>query len=475
MAVFDCNHVVLDKDPVTGRFQLSSLISYEIIRLPMGTFELIFEEGQGFVYRLQDDDGDVVPVSQFFKRKVCFSDEEGYTIQWPNGEESKLKELKQMRQLRTLSLKLPPTNMLASFQVAIFSWPRVAGHRTFLCIGDLHRVFSFSQYKGKAADWVKHMYNSWYHLLYNKWELDGFDHMLKPKVVGGKPAQDPFGVPESAETQQKRTLPFYAASFHSVLCLLFGWSFRRVQDGGFSTPVDRDRAEMALHVLVSQVTDLHFTICNDEQVMWPYPRVARHFGFECLLWYKDEALDLAPLYEIAEAGDPMAGYAIEALQPCPHTRKCGSLMSVLMLLGHASQTVSQAPRAHELVKQLLRQIASSLDRAVANMKVMVTGQCMDDSKMVLSLASGVSHEAHMQETVCGYVVAAKAAVQKSWKQTPGLCLANDDSNVRTVELANTAIVLPNNVAFWAPVQATFVLLMQQWFVFLYMYCIHMHV
>ena len=128
MAVLDCNHVVLDKDPVTGRFQLSSLISYEIIRLPMGTFELIFEEGKGFVYRLQDDDGDVVPVSQFFKRKVCFSDEEGYTIQWPNGEESKLNELKQMRQLRTLSLKLPPTNMLASFQVAVFSRPRVAGH-----------------------------------------------------------------------------------------------------------------------------------------------------------------------------------------------------------------------------------------------------------------------------------------------------------------------------------------------------------
>ena len=104
-------------------------------------------------------------------------------------------------------------------------------------------------------------------------------------------------------------------------------------------------------------------------------------------------------------------------------------MSVLMLLGHASQTASQAPSAHELVKQLLRQIAAALDRAVVNMKVMVTGQYMDDSKMVLSLASGISHEDHMQETVCGYVVAAKAAVQKSWKQTPGLCLANADSNV----------------------------------------------
>ena len=74
--------MVIDKDPLTGRFQLSSLISYEIIRLPMGDFELFFEEGQGFVYRLQDDDdGDVVLVFQFFKRKVCFSDEEGYAVQ----------------------------------------------------------------------------------------------------------------------------------------------------------------------------------------------------------------------------------------------------------------------------------------------------------------------------------------------------------------------------------------------------------
>ena len=48
MAVLDVDHVVLDKDPVTGRFQLSSLISYEIIRFPIGTVELIFEEGHGF-------------------------------------------------------------------------------------------------------------------------------------------------------------------------------------------------------------------------------------------------------------------------------------------------------------------------------------------------------------------------------------------------------------------------------------------
>ena len=47
MAVLDCNHVVLDKDLLTGRYQLSSLISYEIIRLPIGEFELIFEEWAG--------------------------------------------------------------------------------------------------------------------------------------------------------------------------------------------------------------------------------------------------------------------------------------------------------------------------------------------------------------------------------------------------------------------------------------------
>ena len=58
-------------------------------------------------------------------------------------------------------------------------------------------------------------------------------------------------------------------------------------------------------------------------------------------------------------------------------------MSVLMLLGHALQTLSHESRAHELVKQLLRHIAVALDRGVANMKVMVTGQCMDDSNMVL--------------------------------------------------------------------------------------------
>ena len=74
----------------------------------------------------------------------------------------------------------------------------------------------------------------------------------------------------------------------------------------------------------------------------------------------------------------------------------------------------------------------------------------------------------------GYVAAAEAAVQKSWKQTPCLLLANDGSNARTVDLANAAIVLPYNVACWAPVQVVFVLNAAH-VCFLYMYCMHMHV
>ena len=47
MVVLDVDHVVIDRDPLSGRWQLSSLISYEIIRLPIGDFDLMCGKGRG--------------------------------------------------------------------------------------------------------------------------------------------------------------------------------------------------------------------------------------------------------------------------------------------------------------------------------------------------------------------------------------------------------------------------------------------
>lgn len=68
--LLDEAHVFCDRDPISGRHVLGSAVSFERKSLPQGDFELIFQDGQGFLFRHEDDDGDIAPVSDFMDAEV---------------------------------------------------------------------------------------------------------------------------------------------------------------------------------------------------------------------------------------------------------------------------------------------------------------------------------------------------------------------------------------------------------------------
>jgi hypothetical protein len=100
----------------------------------------------------------------------------------------------------------------------------------------------------------------------------------------------------------------------------------------------------------------------------------------------------------------------------------------------------------------MSQVATQVDRGIAELMIPGLVDLGDDSAVALGDVSILCSERHMQETLVNYVAAARAAVARSWERTPIISMTTDDSNVRGMELNNSAVVLPNNIAVWMPPQ-----------------------
>ena len=161
--VTDTHHVVLGQDPGSGRWYLGSMLSLEFKKMPPGEFELFFEEEKGFIFRMEDADGEVCPVSSLLKRQVLKDGDGAHHIVWPGGEQISVKELAHFRVLKNLGVKVVPSDVVATLSFAHFQWPRF-GFRIFMNVTDIHKVFSFSQYHGKSSDWVNHRWKVWQHI-----------------------------------------------------------------------------------------------------------------------------------------------------------------------------------------------------------------------------------------------------------------------------------------------------------------------
>lgn len=129
-----------------------------------------------------------------------------------------------------------------------------------------------------------------------------------------------------------------------------------------------------------------------------------------------------------------------------------TLHQVLQALGLASKRVRGSPEAHRLAHQILRTAAFAIDEAISSAPVVYEGGGSRD-KFWVTLPEGQNAESHMTEVLAGHIAAARAAVCESFAKVPGISLCNDDSTVRSHELANTVLVLPSNAACWAPTQA----------------------
>ena len=441
----DSRHVFVDLDPVSQRYHLGSFHTSELVKLPVGEFELLFEEDEGFVVRMEDRDGAIAGVGRFFKRVALEDDAGNHHIRFPGDQDVPVSELKSYRMLLTLGLRVAPTDVLVALQFAQFRWPR-QGFRIFVSVADIHRFFKFSQYHNQSSVWVNHMWTSWQHHLLCKWEVLAIDAMQRSKAYGGQTNQ--FDDPKA---HWQRTLPFFGVTLHALLCLLFSWSFSRPQDGGFEKDDDIERARVALRSFIATITDMQLHLCKQAEWLWPWPRFPQCHGFRCLLPYTAGHLDIANLQAAADQAQDGAATVLGIFQPVadmPHL----SLWDVLSCLGERCKRW-QLTVGHEVACQILRQCAHAIEATILATDLSESMELLPDTCVVVTSPSGVSKEEHLQQLTQGHLHAAKQAVFRSWTQVKGLTLCNDDSNVRSSEIANTALVLPSNEACWAPVQA----------------------
>lgn len=452
MAVLDESHVFLDRDPFSDRFCLGSTLTFEKRLLPPGDFELIFEEGIGFIFRHEDPAGEILPVADIlniavFPRGGGEGQLEGdadpdYELRWRDASRQPIaiRALARRRALRTWSFKVPPTDLVASIACAIFARPRADGGQVFVSLQAFHSVFGLTQFKGKSSIWANHMWGSFEKLLESNWGV-GAGHLLKSRAYNSK---------EQRDQDPERTLPFHALSLHAFLCLLFQWSTRHCNDGGFSNPQDARKTGAAFQGLLSLVPDMN--ICLFEcPVVHPFPRLVGA-GCKAILEVSGGALLRDSLTVAAAAGNDIAERWNRLLEPddCGAEHEPYTLFVALQALGRKSHRIKQCPEAHHLATQILRAVALELDKTIAGAQV-ADGDI--SGRFQVSPAQGTSEEAMLHEAITAHLAAGRQAAKESWEIVRGLSFCNDDSNVRSLELSNTVIVLPTNVACWAPTQA----------------------
>ena len=447
-AVVDEDHIYCDRDVLADRYVLGSTLSLERRPLPQGTFDLIFEEGHGFVYRLEDPDGEIAPVSDMLRLRVVAIRDTGSDdiLDYEVGEgvaSEKVSQLRRVRVMRSASISVVESvpDRSVAVGMAVFTRPR-GGCRCFFSFQDVHSFFGFTQYSdvGSAASakWINHMYGSFEASLRTRWLLPEQEHMQKSREYrrGGS---------EVDSSTSARTLPWHGGSTHALLALLFQWCYLPVKDGGFVQPADVRKAEVCLLSLVSGAHS--FGIVMPEAVQWDlvWPRFV-HSEFCIVLEVSDGEVDLSSLQQAAQAGHLCCQKWIKVLQPTDAVRT--PLIALLPHLGASAKDKATRDEALVVARLVLRAIAYEVDR------VLSTAPVTDEHAAPLCVLApeGTSFERSLHETMCGHMAAAKRLTARTFPQALGISFCNDDSNVRTHELSVTVAVLPSNAAMWTPCQ-----------------------
>lgn len=272
--LLDEAHVFCDRDPISGRHVLGSAVSFERKSLPQGDFELIFQDGQGFLFRHEDDDGDIAPVSDFMDAEVRATRANSgenppahdFEITWKDSGRNIPSTIAHARRraLRTVVVRVPPVGLGLKLPCAHFARAKHgAGFRIMFSVQGLHSALNLSQFRGRSSVWANHMWDSFVKACASRWSL-GPEHWAKSREY--RTQKHTARPPDT-----NRTLPYHAMSTFALLVLLFQWSFRCSAEGGFAKASDAQCADAALQGLLLIVPDTHFAFCEkvDWQSSWP--------------------------------------------------------------------------------------------------------------------------------------------------------------------------------------------------------------
>lgn len=151
-------------------------------------------------------------------------------------------------------------------------------------------------------------------------------------------------------------------------------------------------------------------------------------------------VELGPLRAAAAEGCATATQWVEIL-----TEDVGdpSLLCIAQVLGRKSGGI-----ASQLFEQFVVQLGRHIDSTLRDDNFMACGA----AHSCLVEASAKSSELHMQEHLSAYVAGGRKHIARYFQDTPMVSVTLDDSNARSMEICNSAIITGDNVGYWAPPQ-----------------------
>lgn len=180
----------LRRDPWRKRYKLLSLVTLESFDLPLGSWELGFDDGQGYVHSVnREADGASMEVllvgdcMQYQLSRAPGTEELPEQLEMRHRESGRVIHISALQTTRTLRrVSLQPSGVGGAFflDVAVFHWPK-DGCSVMWNVGEVHTVAGFTQYNGRAAEWTKHQWDKWARKLGSLHNLPE-RHMLKSRA-----------------------------------------------------------------------------------------------------------------------------------------------------------------------------------------------------------------------------------------------------------------------------------------------------
>ena len=428
-------HVFLERGVGTDTCFLCSVVTHEVAQLGPGSWQIDWAEtGEGFVYNLDAEDPDPRLVSEILRRVVLrragrHGADELAMLKVEGAAPVCLQEMRNSRVLRSVSLRLPPHDLEMLLDVALFPRSR-AGFHLMWSMKHLHAQAKFSQFGKQSGMWCRHQWSGWLKHI-ERFGAKAPEHFLKAKCYEK----------EAAVVDSSRTLNFSSASTFALLVLASLWCEADRMHGGMVQDGDRLAAgsllEALLRTLDTNTWDLH--LLSEPHPPPEWPRIQQGSAV-CVLIVECGVVQLSNLATAEAQHVEGAVFWSKAFEQIGDTASLREILRAMVIGAHMPATV-----LYSIVSQISRKIDTQIS------KTAVPGH-KESCEVRLEPLDDCASERHMQEILTSYWRSCRRAVASSWSVTPFVSLCTDDSNVRGLELNNTAVILPNNTAVWAPAQ-----------------------
>lgn len=217
------SHISLGVDPWTARAVLFNALTLERAVLPVGCWELDFQEGQGWLYRSTGDNIlDALEVDEFLLKSVYQCGDLMYVVWEMDGHRVKQEMSMQRLQHRGVSIDIGLGECASSAaRVDLAEWSVAEqGVKYSWNLLSLFGALGFTTGQARTAGrWVVDGFVSWAKFLTDALQLP-------PKHISkSKPYNKADGVVTIAPADEGRILPFPSVSTHGLFGLLLRWAW----------------------------------------------------------------------------------------------------------------------------------------------------------------------------------------------------------------------------------------------------------